>query len=577
MRELETQEAELDLSYYLDIFLRRRWIVLSVWVMVLLSTALYTFTRSPIYQAGALLVIEKERGGGTVYSNGAMIESSNDDYYQTQYKLLKSDSLLQKVYEDLHLEDMEEFSQPNGLKKLQESVTVSPVLRSRLVYVKVDSHNPQLAARISNSISQSFVEQNLSNQLFISKEILQALQFKRSEPGSRRLYESLPAVVNNTLIQNLKAEYAKLEAQFADMSKRYTERYPAVIALKSNMAALKGQIEVETEKIVQSLKTELSGQLKGNNVRIIDPARVPGHPIKPRKKVALLLGLLVGLVTGFALALVVEMLDQSVRTQEDVEDKLHLPFLGLIPHSELNPSSRVYHSLLSQEPSLTSEAMRNLRTMVDFAGVSQKTDALLVTSSLQEEGKTYVASNLAVVFAQLGEKVLLIDGDLRRPKLHKNFHLSSSRGLSDYLAGGNSVEELEEALQKTEIQNLKVLTCGPRPPNPSELLNTPRVSALIAWAQAQFDRIIIDCAPIFPISDTLLWGRHVRSTVFVVRYGKTRVPLIKNACQRLQTSGLKILGAVINGAKHRGLAYSSYGYYYKQYYHDYQEAETSKV
>lgn len=568
---------ELDLSHYLDVVLRRRWIIASVALMVFIATLLVTFTTRPVYQSSAMLVIEKERGsaGGGGYANGTLVENNNDDYYQTQYKLLQSRSLTQKVYDELKLADGAEFKDPRGVEKLQAAVTVSPVLRSRLVYVRVSSHDARLAARIANALSEAFVSQNLSNQLFISKDVLQALQIKQDGPNARQTYDALPAVVNSALIQTLKTEYVKLQAQAADLSARYTPKHPLMVALQANMAALRGNIQGETDKIVQSLKTQLSGQLMGNNVRVIDPAQVPDNPIKPKKLFSLLLGLLGGLAAGIIAAFLVETIDQSVRTQEDVEDKLRLPFLGLIPQTVRTQG--VYGSLLAKELSLTSEAMRNLRTMVDFAGVSQKAQAMVVTSAVQTEGKTYIASNLAVAFAQMGESVLLIDGDLRRPQVHKVFSLSIQRGLSDFLASGKNVSEAEELLQDTDVPNLKVIPCGPRPPNPSELLNTPRLGALITWARGRFDRVIVDCTPMFPINDTILWGRHINSGVFIVRYGKTRVPLILTACQKLQTSGIKLLGVAVNSAKPGGLSYASYGYYYQQYYHAYaQEAPAGK-
>lgn len=567
MADQATSE-ELDLTYYLDVVLRRRWIVAAAAVIVFVTAALITFTTKPVYQASALLVIEKERGG--VVQNGSMVENSNDDYYQTQYKLLQSRSLLQRVYTDLKLSETSEFADPRGMVKLQKAVTISPVQRSRLVYVRVDSHDAMLAAAIANRLSEAFVEQNLANQLFISKEVLQALQAKGGDSNAA----DLPAVVNSPLIQSLKGEYAKLQSSYAELYSRYTEKHPTVIRVKSSMVALDSQIRSETARIVASMKTELSGQLKGNNVRIIDTALVPESPIKPKKSTNLLLGLLGGLSLGLGLAFLIEMLDQSVRTQEDIENKLGQPFLGVLPQTRIQ-DRKIYAPMLADELSLTSEAFRNLRTMVDFAGVGGKAKALLVTSTIQGEGKTYVASNLAVALAQLGESVLLIDGDLRRPNIHRAFEISSEKGLSEFLVSGRKTEDVLDLVQKSGIPGLSILPCGQRPPNPSELLNTPRLGALVAWARENFDRVVVDCTPMFPINDTLLWGRHINAGVFVVRYGETRTPLIVTACQKLVTGGIKPLGIAINAAKAGGLSYASYGYYYQQYYHQYHQTSAA--
>ncbi|PKM98969.1 MAG: hypothetical protein CVU79_00175 [Elusimicrobia bacterium HGW-Elusimicrobia-3] len=561
------KELEFDLTYYLDLVLRRRWIVLSVWVSVIIITALVTFNTRPVFQSQALLVIEKERGNNVIYQGVGTVERGNDDYYQTQYKLLKSEALLKTVHKRLDLGRYPEFSDPYGYRKLLKPVAVAPVPRSRLVYVKADAYDPLLSSKIANMVANVYIEQNLSNQLFISKDVLSALQGGKNG-NQRAVYDSLPAVVNNVLIQDLKREGAKLQSLLAEATGRYTAKHPQVVSLAANLKAVQEQIKAETDKIIQSLKIDLSGQLMGNNIRLVDAAMPPLQPIKPRKLFNMLLSLMGGFVLGLFAAVLVEFIDQTIRSQEDVENKLGLPFLGVVPMTPFSKKNTAYNHLLLQEHSLIAESIRNLRTMIDFAIVGQKSKSFMVTSTVQGEGKSYVCSNIAVAIAQAGEKVLLVDGDLRRSNLHKNFRVSNTRGLSEFLAGGKHTDDLKHLIQPTDVENLSILTCGPRPPNPAELLNTPRLSAFLAWAGEYYDRVIIDCPPMFPISDALLWGKYINSVVYVTSFGKTRVPIIKNGAKRLQTAGLKILGSVVNMSKFGGLSYSYYGYYqYKYNYH----------
>ena len=568
MAENNENELEFDLTHYLDLFLRRRWVALSVWLSVIIVTAIVTFNTRPVFQAQSLLVIEKERGNNVIYQAGPTVERGNDDYYQTQYKLLKSEALLKTVYKRLNLEVVPEYAGVYGYRKLMGPIAIAPVPRSRLVYVKVDAFDPLMAARIANMVANVFIEQNLSNQLFISKDVLNALQIERSGNQSRAIYESLPAVVNNVLIQQLKQEAARLQAQLAEASGHYTTKHPQVVALTANLNALQGQIKEETDKVIQSLKIDLSGQLVGNNIRLIDAAVPPLSPIKPRKMFNMLLSLIGGLVLGLFAAVLVEFIDQTVRTQEDVENKLGLPFLGVVPLTPFPKKQVAYNHLLLQEHSLIAESIRNLRTMVDFAEVAQKSKSFMVTSSVQGEGKSYVAANLAVAIAQTGEKVLLIDGDLRRSTIHKVFRVSNAKGLSDYLAGGRNIEDAKALIQESDVKGLSVLVGGPRPPNPAELLNTPRLEAFVNWATQEYDRVIVDCPPMFPISDALLWGKCIPGCVYVVNFGKTRVPLIKTATKRMAAASIKILGTIVNMSKFGGLSYSYYGYYqYKYNYH----------
>ena len=291
----------------------------------------------------------------------------------------------------------------------------------------------------------------------------------------------------------------------------------------------------------------------------------------------MLLSIIGGLALGLFAAALVEFIDQTVRTQEDVENKLGLPFLGVVPFTRQTKEQTAYNHLLLPDHSLIGESIRNLRTMVHFAEVGRKNKTLIVSSTVQGEGKSYVTANLAVAMAQAGEKVLIMDGDLRRSNLHKLFGVSNAKGLSDFLAAGNNVEELRPLIQSSDVSNLSILTCGPRPPNPAELLNTPRLSAALAWAQQEYDRVLVDCPPMFPISDTLLWGKHINGCIFVATFGKTRVPLIKTAAKRIISAGIKILGTVVNMSKFGGLSYSYYGYYHYNYQYGPEKPDTQET
>ncbi len=559
--EEEKEAAGFDMAHYLDIFLKRRWLGLIVWFSVIILTAIITFTMRPVYRASALLLIEKERGG-SAFQTGPTVDVGNDDYYQTQYKLLKSEALLKIVYSRLNLGDVSEFSGVNGYPKLVKNIAIVPVTRSRLVNVYADSYTPQLAAEIVNTVANLFIEQNLSNQLFISKDVLNVLQGKKSEGATREIYESLPAVVNNSLLQELKQGLAQLQSRLAEASARYTPRHPQILSIQAIIKMRKEQIQDATDKIVQSLKIDLSGQLKGNNIRLVDAAIPPLEPIKPRKGINMLLAVVGGLVLGIFVTLLVNFIDQTVHTQQDLEEKTGLPFLGIVPFTPHTSDKTIYNHLLLKERSILSESIRNLRTLVNFTLVGQKKKSFLITSTMMGEGKTFVASNLAVAIAQTEEKVLIIDGDLRRPTLHNIFRVSNTTGLSDFLAGGNDMESLKCLIHKTDIPNLSVLPCGTRSANPAELLNTPRLSALLAWAGDEYDYVVVDCTPMHPITDVLLWGRYISRCIYIVNFGKTRVALIKHATKHLTAIGVKILGAVVSMSKLGGLSYYNYDYYY---------------
>ncbi|HBL18753.1 MAG: hypothetical protein A2X36_05165 [Elusimicrobia bacterium GWA2_69_24] len=575
---------EIDLSHYLRVLSRRRWIIISVLLITFLSAALYVYTARPVYSATSLVLIEKERLDKT-YTEGMMVETTADDYYQTQYRLLKSRTLLKKVYDTMELSKTEDFA--GGIGALDKAVTVSPIRRSRLVNITVESYDPELATRVANALSALFVSENIESKLFISKEILGVL-FPEMDGKSARgggaspakiQYDSLPAVVNSPLVQNLKGIHANLEARWGDLSHRYTAEHPELVRLKSQMEAVNSRIEGETRKVVEGMRADLSGQLLGNNVRIVDPAEVPRSPSKPRKLRTLVIAGLLGLLCGYLLALGVDTLDQTIHSQEDVEQKVGLSFLGSVPMAVLEgDSSDAYLKLISGPKSFTGESLKNIRTMLGFAAAGGKMHCLLVTSTAQGEGKTFIAISLAMVFAQLGERVLLIEGDLRRPNLHKRFGLSKEKGLSHFLAYGQSADELEGLIQRAPVdEKLHVLVCGQIPPNPSELLSTPRIPALLQWARHRYDRILIDGTPIFPITDALLWGNHADAGIFVVKFGATNANLAQRARQKIDEGKLKIAGAVVNQVTAKAHSYGDYYYYYYYHHSHYaEEAEKSR-
>lgn len=562
------EAPDIDLTHYLHVLSRRRWIILAVLVTVVSGAAVYVATARPEYQATTMILIEKEKRAQT-YNEGMMVETAADDYYQTQYRLIKSRGALKKVYDRLNLADTEDFGAGPGT--LMGAVTITPIRTSRLVNISAVSHDPELAAKVANMVAEVFVEENVESKMFISKEIMRAL-FPEAEPKGAAAalhYESLPAVVNSALIQNLRGDYAQLETRWGEMSRRYTAEHPELIRLKSQMESLKARIDGETRRIVEGMKAELSGRMLGNNVRIIDTAEVPGAPFKPRKARTLSVAALLGLLGGYLLALGIDALDRTIHTQEDIEKRLGLAFLGSVPKAELTgDSADIYSKLLSGPKSFTGEALKNIRTMIGFSAAGRDMKVLLVTSTGQGEGKTFMAVSLAMVFAQLGEKVLLIEGDLRRPNLHRRFQLPRDMGLSHYLAHSQAPGDAAGFIRPSGTPNLDVMICGKIPPNPSELLSTPRTGGLIAWARTKYDRILIDGTPIFPITDALLWGQLADATLFVVKFGGTNATLAVKAVQKLRESEMRLTGAIVNQVTWKAGSYGDY-YYYYYYYSDY--------
>ena len=563
-----TTNEELDLSYCINLVFKRFWLLVAMVALGLVAAVLVNLLMRPAYKATALMMINQEDAGkidATPYGSFA----SEEDYYRTQYQLLQSRSLLSKVYTKMKLGQVEEFANPNGLKKLEKSLDVAPITRSRLVNVSATAYDPSLAADIVNTLTDTFVADNVSNRVFMGQDVIAALESTERSSAEQELLNSMPQVVNSDFIKTLKQQAARLTAERARLLAKYTTQHPDVISVQNQLAAVDAQINTETRRLVQSIKIELSGQFSGNNIRVIDPAVTPEKPVRPRKLINLAIGLLGGGLLGLMLVFVLEFLDQSVKSSEDLEEKLGLPFLGVVPYEKLKKKESEYATLLKGGNFLLAENVRNVRTMLDFALAGAHNAPLLITSSLQGEGKSHLSSNLLVAMAQTGKKVLLVDGDLRRARVHRVFKLSTEKGLSNIWDADPKKADYAANIQAVkDVPNLFVMTSGQRPPNPAELLNTPKLADFIAWATQHYDQVVVDCPAIMPVSDTLLWGKYIPRAVFVIKYGQTNAKLAQLALDKLQKAGIKVLGAVIGHYRPEGLSYGKYGYYKNYSYYN---------
>lgn len=566
---------ELDLSEIVQVIFKRFWLISALAALGVIAALLVNTFMRPQYRATALLMINQENAGKidtTPYTSF----NAEEDYYRTQYKLLESRSLLEKVYKQMDLNQYEEFENPNGVAKLQKKIKVNPITRSRLVEVSVTAYDPQLAQEITNMLVNTFVAENVSNRVFMGQDVIKALESTEKSAEEQELLNSMPQVVNSDFIKSLKQQASQLSGQLARLSAKYTPQHPEVISVANQLASINAQINTETRRLVQSIKIELSGQFSGNNIRVVDPAITPKAPVYPRKLLNLAIGILAGALLGLLLAFVLEFLDQSVKSSEDLEEKLGLAYLGFVPTEKNKKRTSEYAAMLSGTNSLLAENVRNIRTMLDFALAQEHGAPVLITSALQGEGKSHLSTNLLVALAQAGKKVLLVDGDLRRARLHKAFKLSSDKGLSSLWDADPKKADYAANIQTVkDVPNLSVMTAGHRPPNPAELLNTPKLADFVTWAREHYDQVVIDCPATLPVSDTLLWGKYVPRAIFVMQYGKTNAKLAQSALDKLRKADIKILGAVLSQYKPEGLSYGRYSYHYS-YNNDEDNQEKTK-
>ena len=331
------------------------------------------------------------------------------------------------------------------------------------------------------------------------------------------------------------------------------------------------------ERFEEARITE-AGQI--GNVRVIDTAKEPRSPIKPRRFQNLLLALIVGLTLGGGLAFFTESLDRSIKNPEEAEALLGIPVIGLIPsigdldgkfkgtRNEIELiSSRLVTHFVPRSP--VAEAYRTVRTNLSFSRPDNPPRTILVTSAVPQEGKTTTTANLAITLAQMGGKTLIVDSDLRRPAIRKVFNLESKEGLTDYLIGKGALDAL---IRTTDIPNLYILPAGQIPPNPSEVLGSQRMKELVAELSRRFEMVFFDSPPVVAVTDAAVLSRYTDGVVLVVQSGATDREAVARAKTLLGNVQANLLGLVLNNIRIE----STYGSYHYRYYYHYYDSEDGK-
>jgi polysaccharide biosynthesis transport protein len=405
-----------------------------------------------------------------------------------------------------------------------------------------------------------------------------------------------------TLLKNLETKYRQAVEREDALRKSFNQQKAETVT--QNEAAINYHIleqEIATNKslldnlLQRSKENDVVLAGRPNNISVVDYAITPDFPVGPARSRTVMLALMLSLGLGIALALLLEYLDDSVHSTDDVEKVLRLPALAVIPAMGSASASRRFLSPSTALQKLNgsngntpellinvngrsalAEAYRQLRTSVLLSTAGRAPKTLLVTSSLPGEGKTTTAVNTAISLAQTGASVLIIDADMRRPRLRSIFHLAEREGLSSILSSEVKPEQMLDAIQKDPATGLNVLTSGPIPPNPAELLGSEQMRKLLGVLSIPFTHIVIDSPPVSSFTDGVLIASIVDGVLLVVHGGKSSKAVVRRSRQMLLEVGAKVVGVVLNNVSVRA---RDYYYNYQRYYHQdyYTEGESEKI
>ena len=519
--DIKDQSIEpIDLRQYIYLLWQWAWLIILVSILVGGATYLFSRQQTPIYQATTRVIVNA--APSTMAADYTSILASQN-LTSTYAQMISSQPVMEEVASRLGGN-----LTPSAL---QAAVSAQPVSGTQLIYIAVRLTDATQAAAVANTTAQVFSEQI---------EQMQSARFTSSSDSLKAQMAEITQQIN-TLTQQAntttdKAEQMRLQDQISQDQDIY-----------SRLLVSYEQVRLTEAQTVSSISQ-------------VEKAIVPVLPVSPRIWQNTQLAFLVGGLLAVIIVFLIEALNDTIHDPELFMQKFHLSILGVIAHHEQQEGSPI----TGREPrSPVSEAFRSLRTNVQYASVDQPLRTLLVTSATPTDGKSTISSNLAVVLAQGGMKVCVIDADLRRPKIHHIFGVQNQIGLSELFM--QPVVHLISSMQKNPVENVSVISSGRLPPNPAELLASKKMREILEVVLDQSDIVILDTPPVLSVTDAVVLSQAVDGVLLVVRPGSTKQTAFRQAVQQLNQVGANLLGVVINEAGQRGF---NYNYYYRKYYKD---------
>lgn len=451
-------------------------------------------------------------------------------------------------------EYIENYAREPRLKSLQESMAKLETQRDLALLEDKDNYsNSKLVEEYNKGIND--LKKKLDGQLSIYKASI----FAASPEELKEL--SLKVLEEEIKLKALHEKYESLKEIVASYEKRFNglpERTIDYARYKREQTSYEKLYLLIEEKYQEALINE---QSTPGNVLIIDRAFKPYEPSAPNRKLITILGLILGLGFGVGFALIRDYFDNTVKTPEDIQKK-KINVLAWIPQIEVTQTNKDFEFIVARKPdSVHAEAFRALRTRIQFSKMSdEKIRTLLITSSAPSEGKTTVSVNVAGSFAQAGNKTVVLDCDLRKPRMHNVFKVKRFPGFTDYFFGQASFDEI---VKKSELDNLDFISAGTIPPNPSEILGSTQMKEFIEKLKEIYDVIIVDSPPIIAVTDSEIISRLVDASILVVSANNTEIDLMTKAVELLKHEKKSFIGVLLNNFSYK----SGYGSYYKYYYY----------
>ncbi|MHB9020049.1 MAG: exopolysaccharide transport family protein [Minisyncoccota bacterium] len=596
-------EDSISIKDILALVRRRVWLLAAGLILGALGGFLVSIFQTPIYSASTRILVLRS----------SQAEKNTDNYLgdqqlaQTYIQLLVSRPVIDGVSGLL------------GFEVEETQISVKPIPNVQAIQLTVEDESPERAANIANTLVQVLIYQNeqiQAGRYTLTEQKIQA-QITQIEDQISQLSSELENISTETVqqqlievetqITNMQADETQLQNEIRQLTPPSTNEqqvllsekearliqiqsvlsltqkiYADLVVLGKPSASQDGATKLSqlqnTIKLYQEIYINLIDDLESirlarlqnmPNVVPIETAIPPDEPVRPKPILYTVLAAAVGLMFAGAVAFLIENLDDTIRSPEDIEQIFKLPILGYIGHFTSNKGESAGIHVLQNPHSPVSEAFRSLRTNLEYMSIDRSMNKILIVSSEPGEGKSTIASNLATIIAQGGKQVLLIDADMRRPRIHSIFGISNRVGLSTLFRGNMTVHSVMRAV--AGVDNLLVITSGRQPPNPTELLASAKMDQILREADHEVDLVIIDCPPSL-VADFQVLSTKVNRVLIVIQPGVTHAKIAAAMFEQLVRVNANVLGIVLNMIPHNSSYFQGYhsyddyskrgGYYY---------------
>lgn len=530
----------MDIKDYISLVWRWAWLI--VLGVLVAGSAAYIVSRNttPVYRATARLMIDEAPGGNSGNDYSRVLYEQR--LAQTYVEILTTAPILQ--------ETIEQLGYPFTVPQLRSMISVSAPQDTKIIMISVEDADRERTAVIANTLATVFIRENQARESLRYAEPIANWQIRLDEIGDSILaLQTQMNSLSDSETPEDQAQRSRLETQIKEEQIRYTDVF-------NNL----NQLQISQAK-------------ESSNLVPIDPATPPTGPIRPRTATNTLLAAVIGGMVALGIIFLIEYLDDTIKTPDQVLADTGLSTLGAIATIKGETVSQMLITRTSPRDPI-SEAYRVVRTNLSFSAVDQGLQSLLITSSSPGEGKSTTTANLAIVMAQTGKRVILVDADLRRPVQHKIFEKPNNQGLTTAVLDTES--PVSHHIQETAIPHLSLMTSGPIPPNPAELLNSQRMAQVLEDLQGIADIILFDTPPVLTVADASILGALVSGCLLVVNTSKTRRGTFIGAVERLERTGGTIFGVVLNRLALDRRGYGSYYYYHYYTSYDYNSQKKSK-